>query len=78
MTFSNQKSFDSVEQFFPVNVAARACLLAELDRLMQENAMHMNATHMNALPATRALADIPEHLFSTDEARLATAAIACR
>ncbi len=73
MTFSNQKSFDSVEQFFPVNVAARACLLAELDRLMQENAMHMNA-----LPATRALADIPEHLFCTDEAKLAIAAIACR
>ncbi len=68
MTFSNQKSFDNAERFFPVNVAARATLLAELDRLMQEN----------ALPAPRALADIPEHLFSTDEAKLATSAIACR
>ncbi len=58
MTFSNQKSFDNAERYFPVNVAARACLLAELDRLMQENGAR----------AKRAGADIPEHLFSTDEA----------
>ncbi len=68
MTFSNQKSFDNAERFFPVNVAARTCLLAELDRLMRKN----------ALPAPRTLAEIPEHLFSTDEAKLATSAIACR
>ncbi len=68
MTFSNQKSFDNAEQFFPANVAARTCLLAEMDRLMQENVAR----------AKRAGNDIPEHLFSTDEAKLANAAIACR
>ena len=58
MTFSIQKSFDNAERYFPANVAARACLLAELDRLMQENATRI----------IRAGADVPEHLFSTDEA----------
>ncbi|HHG89049.1 MAG TPA: hypothetical protein ENJ90_01040 [Devosia sp.] len=58
MTFSNQKSFDNAERFFPANVAARACLLAELDRLMQENATRTK----------HAGVDVPEHLFSTDEA----------
>ena len=56
MTFSNQKSFDSAERFFPVNVAARTTLLAELDRLMQQNRSKTK----------RAGADIPEHLRSEE------------
>jgi hypothetical protein len=63
MTYSNQKSFDTAAVSpLLLNIAARATLLAELDRLMQKNAP----------PAPRAFADIPEHLFSTDKAKMPT------
>lgn len=67
MTYSNQKSFDAAAASpLLLNIAARATLLAELDRLMQKNTP----------PGPHVLADIPEHLFSTDKAKMAVVTIA--
>ena len=69
MTFSNQKSFETAAVSpLLLSMAARATLLAELDRLKQKNAP----------PAPRALADIPEHLFSTDKGKMLTVTMARR